>query len=131
MGLSEAEKQELIRSFRVELEEQLQRRQQADTLQAANRERRREADKETDRARLRREVAQKFWEEKGYKLYTDSRGNTMWMTEEAYERRMRRKKRRRSLDSRLLRAEALRRYSVYGGVVVLAVLLGLALASAG
>lgn len=58
-------------------------------------ERERDLDKHRAQARLRREVRDAFYKEKGYVEYENSRGETVWLLPEEHERRVRSRRHRK------------------------------------
>ena len=90
-------------------------------------------------AELREELRARYYTERGYRLYVDSRGRESWLTPEEYEWRTkyrRRRKRNQGLvgfirkikpDIAIPKGRAIWTWAVYLGMMVLAVVLGVAL----
>lgn len=77
---------------------------------------------------LRAEVQAEFHKKNGYKLYTDSTGRKHWLTPDEYDFRMARRKRRRHRVLEPVVGDRSRNILFMVGMVMLAVLLGVALA---
>ena len=78
---------------------------------------------------LREAVRQKFYKENGYKRYVDSTGREVWLSPQEYDQRTRRRRRRRAaapIDGPM--ASRTRTALLYGGLALLALVLGFALA---
>ncbi len=79
--------------------------------------------------KLKQQVRADFYRENNYKLYTDSAGREHWLTTEEYEWRMRARARhdrnRRRFSSPNMAKR--RQLWMYGGAVLLAILMGLIL----
>ncbi|MEC7947684.1 MAG: hypothetical protein VX265_08965, partial [Myxococcota bacterium] len=72
---------------------------------------------------------ERFYKDNGYKRYVDSTGREVWLSPEEFAQRSRRRRRRRrtaALDAPL--ANRTRTAMLYGGLALLAVVLGFALA---
>jgi hypothetical protein len=130
--LSDEERREIEARLRAELEHEHEARalhgdrtieQRDDDRRAA------EIVRESEVAKLRAEVKAAFWSERGFQRYVDSRGTEHWLTPDEYERRMQRRKHRRPRNDPQKRNAALRRIAVFVGVLVLAIVIGLALGS--
>ena len=80
-------------------------------------------------AEMRDQMRHDFYTERGYKLYVDSRGRENWLTPEEYEwrTRVRRRKRGRRKYVPRLKGHRLRTIVLYGGMLALAVALGMLL----
>lgn len=134
--LSDRERQEAERRIREELEAEHRRR--IERLRERQRRARRKAKervaekREIELGRLKEDLTKAFYAEKGYRLYTDSTGRTMWIPPEEYEWRLRhrRRRRRRSPGSWLLvQLDASRReWVTYLLLLLLAGVAGLLLA---
>jgi len=85
-------------------------------------------DRGSEMAKLRGQVREEFFVAHGYVKYRDTRGAEIWLTVDEVERRNRRKKRRKNNQPEN-RDSPVRRIAVLIGVVVLAVVVGLALGS--
>jgi|GEM_PF-1243508 len=77
---------------------------------------------------LKAEVQADFYKKNGYKLYTDSTGRKHWLTPEEYDHRMDRRKRRRHRVVEPIVVDRTRNVLFMVGMVLLAVVLGFALA---
>lgn len=132
MSLTSEEREALAADFRRELEDD--REQRLEKL--ADRERRRDQRRDRDRAtqrqiamnELKEKVRADFYKEHGYRQYVDSTGREVWLTPEEYAVRLKRRKARNRKAPSPLNTQR-RIWLAYAGVAVLAVILGLALAS--
>lgn len=90
---------------------------------AGSRERKAEED-------LRQAERMRFFQERGYREYTDSNGRKEWLPPEEYEWRMRRKKQRDQKGTEYAPALLRRRQELllYGAAALIAILVGLVLA---
>ena len=77
---------------------------------------------------IRAEVQAEFHKKNGYKLYTDSTGRQHWLTPDEYAFRMARRKRRRHRVLEPVVPDRARNIMFMVGMVLLAVVLGFALA---
>ena len=77
---------------------------------------------------LKAEVQAEFHKKNGYKLYTDSTGRQHWLPPEEYDQRMARRKRRRHRVLEPVVGDRTRELVFMVGLVILAVVLGFALA---
>lgn len=131
MSLESDERRELEERFRRELEEDHARRLEKverRKAKATSRERQRAEDEHNIAvSELKERVRDDFYKQHGYKLYIDSTGREVWLTREEYEVRMRRRRGRRAKVAPSVATQR-RTWMLYGAVVVLAVLLGIALA---
>lgn len=98
MAITEEERRAYAEQFREELEaehsrrlEKLQRQRERRRMRIDERSRR---ELEAEKADIRDELRKAFYEEKGYKLYTDSSGRDIWLTAEEYKYRTSRRRRR-------------------------------------
>jgi len=132
VSIESDEKKQLEEQFRREMEDQHARRlEELEKNRARVRAREEEArrtEKQIAMSELKEKVRDDFYKEHGYKLYVDSTGREVWLTPEEYEIRMRR---RRGRPTQLAPSIAVQRrtWILYGTVVVLAVVLGIVLAS--
>jgi hypothetical protein len=91
---------------------------------------RRSEKEELGEAKRQQELREQFYKENGYKRYTNSRGKVLWLLPEEYEWRMRAKKdraHRHAKYSNLANASENRQRMVWIGLVLIAVVVGLAL----
>ena len=113
------------------LEEFERRRSHAHERGAEHRERAREE----ELADLKARVRERFYQQKDYRKYVDSRGQEVWLPREEYEWRMRirrsRARRHREYRPRVFLTGRRRTVVLYGIVVVVAVLVGLLVALRG
>jgi len=77
---------------------------------------------------LKAEVQAEFYKKNGYKLYTDSTGRKHWLTPDEYAYRMARRKRRKHRVLEPIVVDRTRNILFMAGMVLLAVVLGFALA---
>ncbi len=132
MAITEDEREAYARQFREELELEHQRR--IEKLQREKERRRMRLDErsrrelEAEKADIRDAMRKAFYEEKGYKLYTDSSGRDIWLTAEEYKYRTSRR-RRRVKRKPLGKVFGLRPRTVglYALAVLIAVAIGLAM----
>lgn len=132
--LTRDEKNEAEAEFEAELAAEHAKRTDAVQRRKARRSGGRSSHEEDQRRielyELREEVRERFYKEHGYRRYVDSTGREVWLSPEEYEQRTRRRKRRRrqtaSLDAPL--GNKTRTALLYGGLALLAVVLGFALA---
>lgn len=85
---------------------------------------------ELGEAKRQQELREQFYKENGYKRYTNSRGKVTWLLPEEYEWRMRAKKDRAHRHAKytsLANASENRQRMVWIGLVLIAVVIGLAL----
>ena len=133
MVLSEDERKDAETRIRDELEEEHQRRlrrlEHKRQRVRSKRERQIQHRKELVIAEMRDQMRHQFYTERGYKLYVDSRGRENWLTPEEYEWRtkVRRRKRGRRKFVPKLGSYRLRTVLLYGGMLALAVALGMLL----
>jgi hypothetical protein len=131
--LSEDERKDAEARIRDELEEEHQRRirrlEHKRQRVRSKRERQNQHRKELVIAEMRDQMRHQFYTERGYKLYVDSRGRENWLTPEEYEWRtkVRRRKRGRRKFVPKLGSYRLRTVLLYGGMLALAVALGMLL----
>jgi hypothetical protein len=89
-------------------------------------------------AELREQLRARYYTERGYRQYIDSRGRESWLTPEEYEWRIkhRRNRRKRGIwalvnkikpDLTFPKGRAIWTWVIYAGMMVLAVVLGVAL----
>jgi hypothetical protein len=129
--LSEEERQQAEVRILEELEEEHARRLRRleHKRQRVRSKREQEAQREKDLvvAEIRDKMRHEFYTERGYKLYIDSRGRENWLTPEEFEwrtkYRRRRRRQRRWVPS--LRGTRMRTVLIYGGMLLLAVVLGM------
>jgi hypothetical protein len=121
------EEDALRQTLREELErdhaerlEKLEKRK--DRARARTHERRDEQRAEIER-KLKDEVRDQFYEEKGYVEYVDASGRREWVPKEEYEWRMRRRKKSRKPD--LPMSNRMREVVVMGLGLVVAVIIGI------
>jgi hypothetical protein len=131
LGLSPGEREEAERALRAQLEEDHARRQETIEKRRSRKrqtQERRQAARHSELFSIREGVRAQFYEEKGYKVYIDSTGREVWLSPEEYAQRTQRRKRRGdSMPDPTLRDRRFM-WLVYGGMVLLAILLGLMLA---
>ena len=77
---------------------------------------------------IKAEVQAEFYKKNGYKLYTDSTGRKHWLTPDEYDFRMARRKRRKHRVLEPIVVDRTRNILFMAGMVLLAVVLGWALA---
>jgi len=129
--ITDEERSEYSDEFRQELERDHIRR--LDNLQHQKqrirdrKDERSRRDYESQKADLRNEVRKKFYEEKGYKLYTDSSGRELWLTAEEYHYRTSRKRKRVQRKKTKIMGLRWRTVALYAGAMAIAVLMGLAM----
>lgn len=131
--MTQQEKQDAEAEFEAELAAEHDRRQEA-IQRRRDRRGARPTSADEDKRRvelyeLREAVRQRFYKENGYKRYVDSTGREVWLSPQEYEQRTRRRKNRRRsapLDTPL--ASRTRTAMLYGGLALLALVLGFALA---
>jgi hypothetical protein len=120
---------EFARSVRNELEEQ----HEARLRQLANqRERARshrnsleEAARNTALNKVREQVRESFYKEKGYQRYVDSTGRESWIPAEEFEHRMKRRGRKRRINLWDGSGEARwKSFALYGGLFLVAAIMG-------
>lgn len=132
MSLESDERKRLAEEFQRELEQdharRLERIQKRKAKATARDRQRAEDERNIAVSELKEEVRDRFYKDHGYKLYVDSTGREVWLTPEEYEIRMRRRRGRRAKVAPSVATQR-RTWFLYGTVVVLAVLLGIALAS--
>ena len=91
---------------------------------------RRSEKEELGEAKRQQRLRETFYKENGYKRYTNSRGKVLWLLPEEYEWRMRAKKDRANRHAKytsLANASENRQRMVWIGLVLIAVVIGLAL----
>ena len=132
-ALTEQERKELADEIREELEsehrlrlDRLRERKDAGRRRASGRS---EDLKNQAIEAVREQVRQSFYEEQGYKLYTDSTGRQMWLPAEEHEWRMRRSSHRRGKRAPLHLETGDKRkvMAAYVVLVVVAVVVGVLL----
>jgi len=136
---SDGDRAELEAQVRAELEEEHTRRLQEFERRRKNARERgaehRERAREEELASLKAEFRQKFYIEKGYLRYTDSRGQETWLPPEEYAWRMRvrrsRSKHHREYRSPMVVTGRTRTVLLYAILVVAAVVVGLLVALRG
>lgn len=131
--LTRQERETAEAEFEAELASEHERRLDAIKRRRERRGERRSSHDEDSRHvelyELREAVRERFYKENGYKRYVDSTGREVWLSPQEYEQRSRRRRsRRRSapLDAPL--ATRTRTAMLYGGLALLALVLGFALA---
>jgi len=82
---------------------------------------------EAEKAELRNDLRKKFYEEKGYKLYTDSSGRELWLTAEEYHYRTSRTRKRVQRKKTKIMGLRWQTVALYIGAILIAVLMGLAM----
>lgn len=131
MVLSEEERHQAEARILEELEEEHARRLRRleHKRQRVRSKRDEQAQREKDLvvAEMRDSMRHEFYTERGYKLYIDSRGRENWLTPEEFDwrtkYRRRRRRKRRWVPS--LRGTRMRTVLIYGGMLLLAVVLGM------
>jgi hypothetical protein len=143
--LTDEERQRAEASILEELDREHARRQvgverKRERLRG-KRDREQQRQQELDNAALREQLRARYYTERGYMQYTDSRGRSMWLSPEEYEWRTkyrRRRKRDRGLlgllmrlkpDFALPKGRGIWTWALYAGMLALAVVLGIALSS--
>lgn len=131
--LTRDEKQKAEAEFEAELAAEHARRQEAVQRRKERRGGRRSSHDEDQRRielyELREAVRERFYKDNGYKKYIDSTGREVWLSPEEYTQRMRRRKRRaRSGGAEPQLGNTARQFMLYGGLALLAIVLGFALA---
>ncbi len=131
MALTDEERAALEAEMRQQLEEEhAQRLRQLEERRAsarARREARGAGARQVAVTELQQELRERFYKEKGYRLYTDSTGREVWLTPEEFAvRSRRRKERKRPMHDQELGQRRI--WYVYGAIAVLAVVLGALLA---
>jgi|AACY02.16.fsa_nt_gi hypothetical protein len=130
--LTEQERQSAEAEFEAELQAEHARRADAMRRRKAKRvdgrSRREEEERRIELYELREEVRRRFYKENGYKRYIDSTGREVWLTPEEFAARSKRRRRRKlaSIDQAL--PSKYRTLALYGGLALLATVLGFALA---
>lgn len=131
--LTRQERQDAEAEFEAELAAEHARRTDAVERRRERRGDRRPSHEEDQRRielyELREAVRERFYKDNGYKRYVDSTGREVWLSPEEFAQRSRRRRRRRrtaALDAPL--ANRTRTAMLYGGLALLAVVLGFALA---
>jgi hypothetical protein len=100
MSMTEAERAEAAALIRQDLEEE-HRQRLAGVVASQERANDRRHDKNSQRRReemdgLRLQLQEKFYEDNGYQIYVDSRGNEMWLSPEEHAWRTSRRGARRA-----------------------------------
>ncbi|MFH1463455.1 MAG: hypothetical protein ABIO70_03630 [Pseudomonadota bacterium] len=143
MPLTDEERQRAEAAILEDLEREHARRQDAierkrDRLRS-KRDRDQQLQHELEVAHLREELRARYYTERGYKQYIDSRGRESWLSPEEFEWRTkyrRRRKRDRGLwgllkkalpDLSLPKGRGIWTWVLYAGMLVIAVVLGVAL----
>ena len=130
MPLTDEEREAAQAQILRELEEEHGRRlgvlsRKREQLRTKN-EREQQMQRDLEVAELRDEMRTRFYEERGYKQYVDSRGRESWLTPEEHEWRSRhRRRRRRHRFVPKLAGPRARTIALYAGMLVLAVVLGI------
>ena len=119
--MTEQERETLARQTLLQLEEDHARRVARLTTVSREEESRKASDGERERARLVLETRQRFYEERGYISYTNSRGEVEWLLPDEAARRTRRRDRH---NRHLAQSSEARRRWVLLGVTVGCFLLG-------
>jgi len=131
LPITDEERSDYSAEFRQELEQEHVRRldrldQQKQRIRDRKDERSRRAF-ESEKADLRNELRKKFYEEKGYQLYTDSSGRDFWLTAEEYKYRTGRRRKRVQRKKTKVMGLRWRTVALYMGAMAIAVLVGLAM----
>jgi hypothetical protein len=135
----DAEVEEALAHMRPQLEEEHARRleefKRRRSLAHERGAEHRERVREEELADLKARVRERFYGEKDYRRYTDSRGQETWLPREEYEWRMKvrrsRARRHREYRSSVFLTGRTRTVVLYGIVVVVAVVVGLLVALRG
>lgn len=105
--MTDEERQQIAEDLRRQLEQEHVERVQQQTERHARRTDRHHTPEAVIRAQVEKEIREKFFEEKGYKKYENSRGEIEWLLPDEYERRMKsrksRKRRRSTGEADLLK----------------------------
>jgi hypothetical protein len=129
--LSEEERQQAEARILEDLEEEharrLRRLEHKRQRVRSKREEQAQREKDLVVAEMRDLMRHEFYTERGYKLYIDSRGRENWLTPEEFEWRtkVRRRRRRKRRWVPSLRGTRMRTVLIYGGMLLLAVVLGM------
>lgn len=130
--LTEQERRDAAAEFEAELQDEHVRRASAMERRRAKRvdgrSRREEEERRIELYELREEVRRRFYKENGYKRYIDSTGREVWLTPEEYKARSKRRRRRKAASIEHALPSKYRTIALYGGLALLAMVLGFALA---
>ena len=131
MPITDDERSDYAEEFRQELEREHLRRldnlaRQKQRIRDRKDERSRRA-YEAEKADIRNELRKEFYEEKGYRLYTDSSGRQFWLTAEEYKYRTGRRRKRVKRKQTKIMGLRWRTVALYAGAMLIAVLMGLAM----
>ncbi|MCK6524881.1 hypothetical protein L6R49_26050 [Myxococcota bacterium] len=114
--MTEQERETLARQTLLQLEEDHARRVARISTVTREEEVRKASDAERERARLVLETRQRFYEERGYVSYTNSRGEIEWLLPDEAARRIRRRERHNRHLAQT--SEARRRWILLGVTLV-------------
>jgi len=125
----DATEHEFLEQLEREHQEAKERFAKRKEMSKERREAKREEKAEKAEIQRQREIREKFYKDKGYKRYVNSRGKVMWLLPEEYEWRTRARKAReqRHAKYRNVGDKGKQEKLLWVGLVLIAMVIGLAL----